>query len=210
MVVALIAGLNYGARLAEPRAAHPDALFRWSTPIGTFAVEAVILLVVLLIARGLSLRETFGLRRPSSWPEAFRIATLSLVAIWSTSLVLEIVVGHAAREQAVPQFWDPDRVPAFVASAFTIGLFVPIVEETMCRGLGYALLERWGAPVAVAGSAIAFALAHGAVLDLPWVLVTGACLGILRARSGSLLPCVGLHATINSLAVLAAALIARG
>jgi membrane protease YdiL (CAAX protease family) len=210
VVIGLIAGLNYGARLTASPAPRPDALFRWSTAIGTFAVEAVILVVVLLIARGLPLREMFALRPPPSWSEAIRIGAISLVAVWSTSLVLEILVGHAAREQAVPQFWDPERVPAFVASAVTIGLFVPIVEESMCRGLGYALLERWGAPVAVAGSAIAFALAHGAVLDLPWVLVTGVCLGVLRARTGSLLPCIALHATINSLAVLAAGLIARG
>ena len=173
-------------------------------------IEAVILVVVVLIARGIPLREAFALRRPASWSQALRIALVALTATWTTSIVLELLVDHAAREQAVPQFWDPTRVPAFIASAAVIGLFVPIVEESMCRGLGYTLLRRWGEPTAITGTALAFALAHGAVLDFPWVLVTGLGLGYLRARSGSLFPSIALHATINSIAVLAAGLLARG
>jgi len=40
--------------------------------------------------------------------------------------------------------------------------------------------------------------------------VTGLGLGFLRARTGSVYPCIALHVTINGIAVLAAALIARG
>ena len=210
VVIGLIAALNYGARLVERPAAAPDALFRWSTSIGTLVVEAVILAIMLLIARGLPLRDAFALRRPASWSQAVRIGFGALAATWATSLVLEVLVGHASREQAVPQFWDPERVPAFIASTLVIGLFVPIVEESMCRGIGFTLLAPYGEIAAIGGTALAFALAHGAVLDLPWVLVTGLGLGYLRARSGSLFPSIGLHATINTIAVLAAGLAARG
>ncbi|MEK7862615.1 MAG: CPBP family intramembrane glutamic endopeptidase, partial [Chloroflexota bacterium] len=65
----------------------------------------------------------------------------------------------------------------------------------------------WGQPVAIAGTTVAFALAHGAVLDLPWVLVTGAGLGYLRARTASLYPSVALHATVNGIAILVSALV---
>ena len=123
--------------------------------------------------------------------------------------MLELAVGHAAREQAVPQFSDPSRAGWFAANAVAIALFVPIVEESICRGIGFTLLQRWGEAVAIAGSAVAFALAHGAVLDLPWVLVTGLGLGYLRSRTGSLFPCVALHATVNGIAVMASALLAR-
>ena len=209
MVVGLLAAIGYTARFADATPAPPDVLFRWSTAIGAFVLDGILLLLVLLIARGMTVRDAFALRRPTSWWQAFRIAGAVLLAIWATSLVLELTVGHAAREQAVPQFWDPARLPAFVANVVAIALFVPIVEESLCRGIGYTLLERWGQPVAIGGSAVAFALAHGAVLDLPWVLVTGLGLGYLRARSGSLYPCVALHATVNGIAVLASALIAR-
>jgi membrane protease YdiL (CAAX protease family) len=43
------------------------------------------------------------------------------------------------------------------------------------------------------------------VFDLPWVLVTGLGLGYLRARTGSLYPCVALHALVNGIALLASA-----
>jgi membrane protease YdiL (CAAX protease family) len=121
--------------------------------------------------------------------------------------VLELAVGHAAREQAVPQFWDQSRAGWLAANAAAIAIFVPIVEESICRGIGFSLLQRWGDRVAIAGTAVAFALAHGAVLDLPWVLVTGLGLGYLRSRTGSLYPCVALHATVNGIAVLVSALV---
>jgi membrane protease YdiL (CAAX protease family) len=207
----VIAALSYGARFAGGGdAAQPDLFFRWSTAIFTFAFDGVVLLVLLLIARGMRLRDTFALRRPASWPAAWRIAGAALAATYATSFALEAVLGHGAREQAVPQFWDPTRADAFIANAIAIALFVPMVEEAACRGLGFRLLEAYGQRVAVVGSAIAFALAHGAVIDLPWVLVTGLGLGYLRSRSGSLYPCVALHAFVNGVAVLASAASASG
>lgn len=205
-VIAAVAAAGYAARFAETLASPPDLMFRWSTAIATFLLDLVLLLLMLLIARGLPPRDAFALRAPRSWTEALRIGAAALAAVWTTSFILEVAVGHAARDQAVPQFWDGARVPAFVASALAVALFVPIVEEAMCRGIGFTLLSRWGERVAIAGTAVAFALAHGAVLDLPWVLVTGLGLGYLRARTGSLYPCIALHATINGIAVLASAL----
>jgi membrane protease YdiL (CAAX protease family) len=172
--------------------------------------DAVVLVLLLLIARGLPLREAFALRRPSSWPTSWRIAGGALAATYAASFLEEIVLGHAQREQAVPQFWDPTRLDAFLANAFAIAVFVPIVEEAACRGLGFRLLEPYGQRVAIAGTAVAFALAHGAVIDLPWVLVTGLGLGYLRSRSGSLYPCIALHAIVNGVAVLASAALAAG
>jgi membrane protease YdiL (CAAX protease family) len=204
----VLAALNYGARLGDTTPAPPDVLFRWSTSIGTLAIDGVLLAILVLAARGHPLGETFALRPPVSWSAALRIAGAALAATWATSFVLEATVGHAAREQAIPAFWDPSRAPQFAASALAIGVFVPIVEEAMCRGLGYTLLLRWGQPVAIVGTSFAFALAHGAILDFPWVLVTGLGLGYLRACTASLYPCIGLHAFINTIAVLVSALIA--
>jgi membrane protease YdiL (CAAX protease family) len=211
-VIGAIAALSYGARFAAggDDTTAPDLLFRWSTAILTFAFDGVVLLVLLLIARGLPLRDAFALRRPSSWPASWRIAGAALAATYATSFALEIVLGHGQREQAVPQFWDPSRVDAFIANAIAIAVFVPIVEEALCRGLGFRLLEAYGQRVAIVGTAIAFALAHGAVIDLPWVLVTGLGLGYLRSRSGSLYPCVALHAVVNGVAVLASAALSAG
>jgi len=189
---------------------EPDLFFRWSTAIFTFAFDGIVLLLLLLIARGMPPREAFALSRPPSWPTSWRIAGAALAATYAASFVEEIALGHGQREQAVPLFWDPTRLDAFIANAIAIAVFVPIVEEAACRGLGFRLLEAYGQRVAIVGTAIAFALAHGAVIDLPWVLVTGLGLGYLRSRSASLYPCVGLHAIVNGVAVLASAAAAAG
>ncbi|HKY52297.1 MAG TPA: CPBP family intramembrane glutamic endopeptidase [Candidatus Limnocylindria bacterium] len=172
--------------------------------------NTVVLALVLLIARGLPLREAFALRRPVSWPTSWRIAGAALAATYAASFLEEIALGHGQREQAVPVFWDPTRVDAFFANAVAIALFVPIVEEAACRGIGFRLLEPYGQRVAIVGTAVAFAVAHGAVIDLPWVLVTGLGLGYLRSRSESLYPCIALHAIVNGVAVVASAALAAG
>lgn len=165
---------------------------------------------MVLIARGMPLREAFALRRPVSWSMAFQIGVIALVASWTTSLVIELTVGHAVREQAVPQYFDAARIVAFAVNAIAIAVFVPIVEEAVCRGVGFRLLQPYGDAVAIGGSAVAFALAHGAVLDFPWVLVTGLGLGYLRSRTASLYPCILLHATVNGVAIVASAFAASG
>jgi len=205
VVIGVIAAIGYGARFSGDNAIPPDLLFRWSTAIVTFVFDGIIFLLLLLIARGLPPRETFALRRPQSWPTAWKVAGGALAATYAASFIEEIVLSHGSREQAVPQFWDPTRADAFIANVIAIAVFVPIVEELACRGLGFRLLEAYGERVAIVGSAVAFALAHGAVVDLPWVLVTGLGLGYLRSRSGSLYPCVTLHMIVNGVAVLAAA-----
>lgn len=207
-MIGLVAVVAYAAHFSAGGEAEPDVLFRWSTAIGTLALDTLLLGLSVLVARGLPLREAFALRRPRSWDEAARIALLALGASWLTSLVLELIIGHGVREQAVPQYADPTRLLPFAANFVLIALYVPIVEEALCRGLGYRLLLPWGEPLAIAGTSVAFALAHGAVLDLPWVLVTGLGLGYLRARSGSLYPCVALHGAINGIAMTVSVLVA--
>ena len=89
-------------------------------------------------------------------------------------------------------------------------MFVPIFEEALCRGLGYALLEPFGVGAAVALTAVAFTLAHGVIVDIPVILATGIGLGYMRASTGSLYPCIVLHAVFNGFGLIAAAAFASG
>lgn len=204
-----IAALSYRARFAATDVPlSPDLFFRWSTVVTTLVLDGIVLLLVLAIARGLPAREVFALRPPRSWGDAAATALAALVLIYAVSLTLELLIGHSGREQAVPQFWDPTRASAFAANVAMLAVFVPIVEESLTRGLGFFLLEPFGRGVAILGTALAFAVAHGAIVDLPWVLATGLGLGYLRARSDSLYPCLMLHGTVNAIAVLASAAIA--
>ena len=189
---------------------RPDDFFKYSTAILVVLSDAVLLLFVLLIARGLSLRETFALRAPSSWRRAFLIGVVTLVGAYAISFLEVALVSGAGREQGVPEFWDPTRVAAWAAHLLAIAVFVPIFEESLCRGLGYALFEPVGAPIAVLVTAIAFTLAHGVIIDIPVILATGIGLGYMRASTGSIYPCIALHGFFNGFGLVVAALVARG
>jgi len=164
----------------------------------------------LLIARGLSFRETFGLRAPASWGRALLIGAATLVAAYAVSYLEAGLVSGTGREQGVPEFWDPARIGEWAANLFAIAVFVPIFEELLCRGLGFYLFEPFGALIAVLTTAVAFTLAHGVILDIPVILVTGIGLGYMRAATRSIYPCIALHGFFNGFGLVVAAVVARG
>jgi membrane protease YdiL (CAAX protease family) len=187
-----------------------DDFFKYSTAILVVASDAVLLLFVLLIARGLPLRETFALRAPTSWGRAVLVGAATLVVAYTISFIEAAVVLGTGGEQGVPEFWDPTRLGAWSANLFAIAVFVPVFEEALCRGLGYALFEPLGPAVAVLITAVAFTLAHGVIVDIPVILATGIGLGYMRASTGSIYPCIALHGFFNGLGLVVAALVARG
>jgi membrane protease YdiL (CAAX protease family) len=188
----------------------PDDFFKYSTAILVVVVDAIFLLIVLLMARGLPFRETFAFRAPISWGRAFVIGGGTLIAAYAISFLEMGLVPGAGGEQGVPEFWDPTRLGAWAANLFAVAIFVPIFEEALCRGLGYYLFEPFGPAAAVAVTAVAFTLAHGVILDIPVILATGIGLGYMRASTGSIFPCIALHAFFNGFGLVVAALVARG
>ena len=131
----------------------------------------------------------------------------TLVGAYALAFAVVALLPQFTREQAVPEFWDPARLDAWIANFFVIAVFVPVFEEALCRGIGYSLLAPLGAPVAIGLTALAFTLAHGVVVDIPVIFATGVGLGYMRAWTGSLLPCIALHAIFNGFGLVAAALI---
>jgi len=92
-----------------------------------------------------------------------------------------------------------------VFSALTLAVWTPIAEETFFRGFilrGFS--NRWRLAPALVASAAVFAALHLAPALLLPVFFTGLLLGWLYHRTGSLWPCVAVHAAQNLLAVLSA------
>ncbi len=207
---ALYAGLLF----AVVSLADPDLLERAGTEPWTF------LWVQLLddgILTGVAL--LFGrLRFPGSWPGlGFRRVG---VAWWATGAGGGVVAaGLAWALSAGLEAWEI-QVPAhpvetvltraatlpdllLVLGAVTIP--VAIGEEVFFRGYAYRLLRaRLGVGLAIATSAVLFALVHG-IHPGAWlpVLPVGVILGLLVERSGSLLPAMVGHGVVNALAVVA-------
>jgi CAAX protease family protein len=203
-LVAALALLNYVSRFTSGKP-PPDTLYRYDTAITGTIFYGLTLLIVLWIARGLSNGE-LGLRRPQSWPRALGLALAVLFALLVVEVALEAIL-HGTREQGLqPNRWDSAKAVPFVLNAIVIAVFAPIVEELTYRGVGFALLLRFGAFMAVGGTAVAFAADHGLVEGFLALFVFGLAVAFLRLRTDSIYPGMLLHATFNALA-LAEALI---
>ena len=207
--VGLLALLSYGARLGGTETPD-DIAYRYSSSIAALVQYAIMLGILLLIARGLPRRQVFALRRPASWPRSLGLAVLALLAIYLAAFVYERMLSafgdwSPTEEQGlVPDGWDSSRAGAFVAFFLVVTLVAPTVEELTYRGLGLSLLTPYGTGLAILLTGILFGAAHGLLIALPVLTVFGIAVGWLRVRTDSIFPPVILHATFNGTALLVA------
>jgi membrane protease YdiL (CAAX protease family) len=116
--------------------------------------------------------------------------------------VLEEVLHGGEEQGLLPQTWDPDRAEIFLVNGIIAATTVALTEELFFRGLGFTVLRLFGAGVAVIGTSVLFALAHGVLEGIPSLLVFAVALAWLRHRSGSIWPGAIAHGAYNALAVL--------
>lgn len=130
---------------------------------------------------------------------------------WSLGLVIGTIVLavtlepllHAGERQGfAPEEWQPEHAEVFVANALVTSLVAPFAEELFFRGLGVRVLAAFGAPTAIAVSALIFGLVHGLLVALPTLVLFGVGLAWLRFRTRSLWPSVAAHVGYNSLGIL--------
>jgi membrane protease YdiL (CAAX protease family) len=203
-LVGFLAVLSYAANLLTDDDPPDDLLYQWSTALGGLVEYTIILVIVLALCRELS-PGTLGLRRPESWGRAAGTTLAALVGIWVIGAVLNIFLEAGEEQGLVPSDWEPDKAAPFAANFVVVALVAPTVEELTYRGLGFAAVrDAFGVGAAVAVTAVAFGLAHGLVIGLPVLTIFGAILAWLRLKTGSLYPCIALHALFNGAALIAA------
>ena len=203
ILVGILALLSYAARLGDGDTPD-DVLYRWSTAVGGLIQYAIILAIVLLIARGIA-PATLGLVRPSSWTAAAGRVAGALVSIWVIGAVLNLFLQAGKEQGLVPSSWDPGRAAPFVANFIVVAAVAPVVEELTYRGLGFAAVrDTFGNGAAVVVTAVAFGLAHGLFVALPVLVVFGLILAWVRLTTGSIYPTIALHALFNGIALIAA------
>ena len=200
--IGVFSALNYAARFAggEP---ENDVLYAWSTAVEGTIQFAIVLGIVLALARG-HVRRLLALRRPRPIGAALRIGAGIYVSVMVLAGVLSIWVDPGKEQGLLPDDWRPDRAAAFAANVVVVAGIAPVVEELTFRGLGYSLLERFGRWWAIALVGLAFGLAHGLVEALPLLVAFGAGLAYLRSRTDSVYPGIVVHAVFNALALLSA------
>jgi membrane protease YdiL (CAAX protease family) len=201
VLVGLLALLGYGSRIDAGKP-DPQVLYRWSTAAGGLIQDAIVLLIVLVIAR--RAWSLLALRLPKS----FWMAVLFVAAAVVVVILFEAQYGalvHPGNEQGLtPDKWEPAHAAAYIGNAIVICTWVPFVEELTYRGLGYSLLERFGRGWAILAVGMLFGLAHGLVLSLPVIVVFGCALAWVRSKTNSVLPGMVAHALFNAVALIAA------
>ena len=202
-LVGFLIVLGYGSRVqgGDP---PDDALYRYETAVGGIVVYGMLLAVLLWIAHGTDRREFFALRRPESWPGALGLALAAYVAIFVGAGLILIAFDAGDEQGLTPEAWDSSRAGAYAANFVSVALVGPIVEELMYRGAGMTLLLRFGAPVAVVVTAVAFGLGHGLVLALAALVLFGLVTAWLRLRTDSVYPCMVVHCAFNATSLIAA------
>lgn len=165
-------------------------------------------------ARGLALRPTFALRRPT--PGALAAGALLGVGAWP--VVLAVVEPLQSRFLPLPKelaesmqqlLAAPEGLPGVLLLVFAVALSPAICEELVFRGflLGafrQALPGRRGAVAAVALTALLFGVFHLSIWRLLGTFTLGLLAGALAVTARSLWPAVLFHA-LNNAALLAAA-----
>ena len=202
--VLFFATLAYAGNLADERDPG-EPLYEPEFFVASLFGFALLAGAALLIALRLDKREAFALRRPTSWWRAAGISFLVFVGVLVVSGILDLFVDAAEEQGLLPETWPPPDIAVFALNGAAVVIGAATAEELLFRGIGYSLLERFGTPVAVVGTAVAWAAAHGLVAGFPLILAFGIGLGLLRRFTGSIVPCLLLHALFNAFALAAAA-----
>jgi membrane protease YdiL (CAAX protease family) len=200
-LVAVLALLGYGSRIGSGKP-DPQILYHWSTAVGGFVQDGIVLALVLAIAR--SALPLLALRQPVGFGRAAVYIGCAIVAIYIFESVYSLVVDPGNEQGLTPSRWEPAHAAAYVTNSIVICTWVPFVEELTYRGLGYSLLARFGRWPAIAAVGLAFGLAHGLLLSLPIIVAFGCVLAWIRSRTDSVYPGMVLHALFNAVALVAA------
>ena len=120
------------------------------------------------------------------------LALGALALLWS-----ELITRHYGADENL--FRELRNELGLIWTLLVIGAVPAVFEELAFRGLLQGRLAALhGRTGGILLSGIAFALAHGMTLGLPFHIAGGFYLGWLRVRSNSLYPCMLVHLVYNS------------
>jgi membrane protease YdiL (CAAX protease family) len=201
----VLATVGYG--ITHDKAGHPAAL---TTALGFAGMYVVWLAGMLYVSRTKgrgNLHDDFGFvaHAKHAW---VLLAGIGLEIALSLMVYPLVSLAHHEKQTVVEDLKSSSgaKLAVFVVAA---GLLAPIMEELFFRGLVLrALRRRWSPEVAIAGSALLFALAHplldpqlGTFALVPALFALGAVSGIAATWTGELSVSIALHIGFNLLTV---------
>jgi uncharacterized protein len=172
---------------------------------GAYVVGAVFVASAIAFARmsGPVHAADFGLRATRFWRAVGLTIAFYLAFVFSAALWFSLV-GTPGDEELLDALGVDRSVLLAILGGIAVCVFAPVGEELLFRGFMYpALRNRLGIAAAAILTGAVFGLLHGfsaeAKVLVPLALF-GAALCLLYQTTGSLYPCIALHAINNSIA----------
>lgn len=157
--------------------------------------SSIIVLVLFLFFRWAELSRSYVRSRP--WATLFWCALAAMGAIIPSSCLQELMpkLPNIVEEEF-------DMILRDRWGYFAIGLLAPVCEELVFRGAVLRALLRWTPRhwLAIAISALLFALIHANPIQMPHAFLVGLLLGWLYYRTDSIVPGIVYHWVNNSIA----------
>lgn len=211
LLLALVLSVFAGLIIDIPLAAlgvHVNA----SKPPGSLLIvdtavqDAIFVLTAVVLAGwgGSKVRSwQFGLRATPFW-RAAGLVVLAFVAFLVLSLIWSELIQNEAKDKVLEKLGSKEGATLLIASAALTCVIAPICEETLFRGFIFTSLRNWKGPWP---AAVLTALIFGAVhatsapgVDLLPLAALGFVLCLLYRATGSLYPCMAVHAINNAIA----------
>ena len=102
---------------------------------------------------------------------------------------------------SMPEYEIPETIPGIVLYVINLAIIPAFVEEIVFRGIVMQSLRRFGDIFAIVASALIFGIFHLNLIQMPYALLLGLCIGYFVIRTGSLWVGVAIHFINNSAAV---------
>lgn len=197
LVIGLVAAA-FGAGLEDP----PPAVIIISTIVQDVALVGA----AILFARSVRTPypAQFGLRSTRTWP-AIGWMALGWLAFTIFSATWAALLDISETDDLPSDLGADKSTAALVAVAVLVTVVAPIAEEVFFRGYFFAAVRNWRGPgPAAVITGLVFGLIHAGSAPVAFLVplaFLGFVLCLIYQRTGSLYPCITLHALNNSLAL---------
>ncbi|MFN8186464.1 MAG: CPBP family intramembrane glutamic endopeptidase [Gaiellales bacterium] len=179
---------------------EPEVIYRYSTVVGGVIQSAILIGVAL--GAGTLLPGRLRALGFNPFPRRALLQAAGVVAAaFAVGIALEPVLEAGEKQGLAPEQWHPELLTPFVLNVILFAVIGPFTEELYFRGLGGAVLRRFGPALAIAGTAVLWSLVHGLVEAIPTLLVLGIGFGWIRMRYESIWPAFIAHGAYNGLAI---------
>ena len=164
--------------------------------ITTTVATGVVTIAIFLLARWTEVSPHWIRTRP--W----------VVLTWSVVAAMGALIPSMWLQEQMPELpnWMDNEFDMILTNRWgylAIGLLAPLSEEIVLRGaILKELLKKFSPWVAIAISAVFFALIHFNPAQMPHAFLIGLLLGWMYWRTGSILPGVAYHWANNSIAYI--------